>query len=204
MAAKEVRIGSRKITLSTVRGEVTDEKKWATATTRVYGGGSTSVSSYTTNVEHDQFRLREPDGSVCSIRLENAKLQVARGDDLTVIVGTRVRDGHTAVVAVHNHTTGVSQVVETGLNVMLPEWLDNIIDPIMVVVLSIVVGLLGVAGVIGGVYAFMYSDMPARGGAILLLGGLAITWLGWRGMTARGYRVTRLRRTVSSMLATLQ
>jgi hypothetical protein len=87
---------------------------------------------------------------------------------------------------------------------MLPEWLDNIIDPIMVVVLSIVVGLLGVAGVIGGVYAFMYSDMPARGGAILLLGGLAITWLGWRGMTARGYRVTRLRRTVSSMLATLQ
>jgi hypothetical protein len=203
MTAKEVRVGSHTIQLSTIRGEVTDEKKWATSSTRVYGVGR-NVSVHTTNVEHDQFVLRESDGTTHAIRVDNARLRIAQGHVLTVVVGSRVRDDYADVLAVHNHTTGASQMIEPSLTAMLPGRLDAIIDPIMALVLSCFVAAVGVLGVAGGGYALVLGDMPVRGGAILLLAGVALSWLGWRGMTARGGRVAHLRRTVSSLLAELK
>jgi hypothetical protein len=175
-----------------------NEKKWAT--THIHGGGTGSLSVSSSSVEHDQFSILQEDASRHNFRLRNANLQIAEGDDITVVTGTRVGDGRTGVLAVRNHSTGTSHIIGENLADLLSGSLDMVFDPVMRMVFSLLAAFVGLAGALGGIYSLTFGDLPLRGGLILLLGGAAIGWLGWRGATNRGRHLIEFRKALAKAI----
>jgi hypothetical protein len=106
-----VTVGDRIIELSTFRGEVVEEKKWAT--TQVAGGGGintgpgqhTPVTISSASTTHDQFFLRSDDGQERAFEMADAGLALRKGHRVTVLWANIKGIERGAYLAVYNHTT---------------------------------------------------------------------------------------------------
>ena len=111
---QSVKLGNGLVDLHTFRGEVMDEKKWATTTVSGGGGGgyvqqgtgymSTSpITSETTT--HDQLFLRSEDGQERAFKATNIDFPVRKGHLVSVLWGIQHGKDKGPFIAFYNHTT---------------------------------------------------------------------------------------------------
>jgi hypothetical protein len=120
-----ISLGSRRIAIHSMNGEVMDTQKWTT--TEISGGGGSGVihngSGYIQHDEvksktttHDQIIIRTANGEEQSLKVEDMHLVVRQGHWVSLIwaiVGGR-KDG--PFVAVFNHNTGSLDFIGPGVD----------------------------------------------------------------------------------------
>jgi hypothetical protein len=120
-----ITVGSRRMAIHSMSGEVMDTRKWTT--TEISGGGGSGVisngSGYIQRDEvksktttHDQIIIRTADGEEESLKIEDMHLVVRQGHWVALIwaIVDGRKDG--PFVAVYNHNTGSLDFIASGVN----------------------------------------------------------------------------------------
>lgn len=117
-----VTVGNRRIDLYTFKGEVLEEKKWAS--TQVSGGGGgynygsgqqNPISITSTTTTHDQFFLRDDSGQEKAFETSNAGLALRKGNRVTVLWGIIQGNNSGPNLAIYNHSTGTLTKFDQGI-----------------------------------------------------------------------------------------
>lgn len=120
-----ITLGSRRVALHGMSGEVMDAQKWTT--TEISGGGGSGVisngSGYVQHDEvksktttHDQIIIRTADGGEESLKVEDVNLAVRQGHWVSLIWAIPGDRKEGPFVAVFNHNTGSLDFIDSGVN----------------------------------------------------------------------------------------
>jgi len=120
-----VTLGSRRVALHSMSGEVMDTQKWTT--TEISGGGAHGVisngSGYIQKDEvksktttHDQIIIRTADGEEETLKVEDVHLAVRQGHWVSLIWAIPGGWKEGPFVAIFNHNTGSLDFIGSGVN----------------------------------------------------------------------------------------
>lgn len=197
-----ITIGNKGINFYTVRGEVMDEKKWTT--THVSGGGGggyvhqgsgyVSSSSVTSRIqEHDQFFLRTDDGKEVPVTLDNAGLALRKGHSVSLLWGIKKGKERGPYLAVHNHTTDDTTVLNQGLRELEGLGIGLTLVSIAALIFGLIVGIPGLWALFT-VPGHFFNQLLGAGV------GLGVAWLCWKFLANHVARSKMLRSAVNAQV----
>jgi hypothetical protein len=120
-----ITVGSRRIAIHSMSGEVMDSRKWTT--TEVSGGGGSGVISHgsgyvqqdevkSKTTTHDQIIIRAADGEEESLKVEDLNLAVRQGHWVSLIWAIPSGRKEGPFVAILNHNTKSLDFIGSGVN----------------------------------------------------------------------------------------